>query len=175
MNEELDHLLFEDESMIRAYQSLRYSWFLRGKQRKIPTYGKHEGAKLFAALDYESGHVIHREEEVYDAEAFLRFLKQILAVYPTGKLVMVLDNGRIHKAAAIQSFLSEHPRLQFVFLPKYSPEMNPVERLWKWLKSDVIHNVFFDKTYKIRLAVRRFMNRVNQHLQEAIDRLCLDV
>lgn len=175
MNEELDHLLFEDESMIRAYQSLCYNWFLRGKQRKIQTYGKHEGAKLFAALDYESGQVIHREEDVYDAKAFQQFLEQILAVYPTGKLVMVLDNGRIHKAAAIRSFLSQHSRLQLVFLPKYSPEMNPVEGLWKWLKSDVIHNVFFDKTYKIRLAVRRFMNRVNQQPQEVIDRLCLNV
>ncbi|WP_411348095.1 transposase [Paenibacillus sp. WLX2291] len=115
------------------------------------------------------------EELDYDAKAFQRFLEQILAVYPTGKLVMVVDNGRIHKAAAIRFFLSQHPRLQLVFLPKYSPEMNPIEGLWKWLKSDVIHNVFFDKTYKIRLAVRRFMNRVNRQPQEVIDRLCLNV
>lgn len=161
--------------MIRAYQSLRYSWFLRGKQRKIRTYGKHEGAKLFAALDYETGHVIHREEDVYNAEAFTRFLKQTLDAYPSGKIVMILDNGRIHHAAAIQPFLSEHARLELVFLPKYSPEMNPVEGLWKWLKNDVIHNVFYNKTYKIRLAVRRFMNRINRQPQEVIDRLCLNV
>lgn len=53
--------------------------------------------------------------------------------------------------------------------------MNPVEGLWKWLKSNVIHNVFFDKSYKIRLAVRHFMNHVNQQSQEVIDRLCLNV
>ncbi|TKH46852.1 hypothetical protein C1I60_01535 [Paenibacillus terrae] len=50
--EEIDHLLFEDESMIRSYQALRYNWFPRGKQRQVPTYGKHEGAKLFGAIHY---------------------------------------------------------------------------------------------------------------------------
>lgn len=52
--EDIDHLLF-DESMIRSYQALQYSWFPRGRQRRVPTYGKHEGAKLFAAINYETG------------------------------------------------------------------------------------------------------------------------
>ncbi|NOU78469.1 hypothetical protein GC101_06195 [Paenibacillus sp. LMG 31459] len=64
-----------------------------------------------------------------------------------------------------------HSRLEFVFLPKYSPNLNPIEGLWKWLKSDVIHNVFYDKRYKIRTAVSRFMNRINQHPMEVIDRV----
>ncbi|MDY8022732.1 winged helix-turn-helix domain-containing protein [Paenibacillus polymyxa] len=46
-DKDIDHLLFEDESTILSYQILQYNWFLRGKQRKVPTYGKHEGAKLF--------------------------------------------------------------------------------------------------------------------------------
>ncbi|MFD1910063.1 transposase [Paenibacillus rhizoplanae] len=61
--EQIDHLLFEDESMIRSYQALQYNWFPRGKQRKVPTYGKHEGAKLCGAIHYETGQVHHREEE----------------------------------------------------------------------------------------------------------------
>ncbi|MNP52937.1 hypothetical protein D3C76_1473630 [compost metagenome] len=88
---------------------------------------------------------------------------------------MVLDNGRIHKAASIKHFLQDEPRLKFVFLPKYSPDLNPIEGLWKWLKSDVIHNVFYDKTYKIRIAVSRFMKRINQNTMEVIDRLCINV
>ncbi|CAM3130819.1 Tc1-like transposase DDE domain-containing protein [Paenibacillus sediminis] len=87
----------------------------------------------------------------------------------------MLDNGRIHKAATIEYFVQDEPRLEFVFLPKYSPDLNPIEGLWKWLKSDVIHNVFDDKTYKIRTAVSRFIKRVYQNPMEAIDRLCINV
>ncbi|AET59687.1 transposase-like protein [Paenibacillus terrae HPL-003] len=170
---DIDHLLFEDESSIRAYMALQYNWFPKGQQREIPTYGQHQGAKLFAAINYETGYVTHREEEL-DAQAFERFLKDILKTY-TGNLVIVLDNARVHHAKAIQPFLRKNPRLQFVYLPKYSPELNPVEGLWKWLKHDVVNNVFFQKFYVIRSHVTKFMNHINRVPQIIIDRLLLQV
>ena len=65
---------------------------------KIPTYGKHSGVKLMGILNYETGCIYCEEHEKYDAEVFLQFLKNILSQYPTGKIVMVLDNARIHHA-----------------------------------------------------------------------------
>ncbi|WP_367614116.1 transposase, partial [Heyndrickxia coagulans] len=56
-------MLFEDEAFIRAYQALQYNWFPKGQQRKIKTYGQHKGAKLFAAINYETGEITHYEEE----------------------------------------------------------------------------------------------------------------
>lgn len=64
-NGSIQHLLFEDESMIRAYLALQYNWLLKGQQRKIRTYRRHEGAKLFAAINYETGFVTHREDLSY--------------------------------------------------------------------------------------------------------------
>lgn len=58
--------------MIRAYQSLQYNWFPKGHQRKIPTYGRHEGAKLFGSLNYETGQVLYQDGERYDAPAFMK-------------------------------------------------------------------------------------------------------
>jgi hypothetical protein len=55
----VDHLLFEDESTIRAYQALQYNWFPKGQQQKVKTYGEHKGAKLFGAINYETGSVHH--------------------------------------------------------------------------------------------------------------------
>jgi hypothetical protein len=81
---EIDHLLFEDESMIRAYLALQYNGFPKGQQRKIPTHGQHKGAKLFAAINYETGHVVHREEQRFTTAAFQRFLSDILQKYPEG-------------------------------------------------------------------------------------------
>ncbi|WP_084064691.1 IS630 family transposase [Paenibacillus stellifer] len=171
--EEIEHLLFEDESMIRSYQALQYNWFPRGKQRKVPTYGKHEGAKLFGAINYETGQVHHREEEKADVDAFIRFLQDLLSAYPNGKIAIILDNSRIHHATGLQPFLKEHPRLHLVFLPPYSPNLNPVEGLWLWLKSDVVNNVFFEKFYKIKLHVGQFMKRINKQPMETIDRLLI--
>ena len=57
-----------------------------------------------------------QEEERYTADIFLEFLKKVLKQYPTGKIVMILDNARIHHAKLIQPFLNEHKnRLRLIF------------------------------------------------------------
>jgi transposase len=167
-------LLFEDESMIRDYQAIQKTWFLRGKQRIISTTGKHRGVKLLATLDYETGRIVWQEDEQYTAETFLAFLQKVLTAYPTGKLVLVLDNARIHHAKLLRPFLEEQKsRLDFVFLPPYSPQLNLVEGLWKWLKSSVINNVFYSTVAEIRLRVGQFMHEIMKHPRTIIDRLCV--
>lgn len=160
--------------MIRDYQAIGRTWFLRGHQRKIPTFGQHKGVKLIGTLDYETGRIICTEEGMYDAATFLRFLERILREYPTGKIVMVLDNARVHHAKLIQPFLEENwERLEFIFLPPYSPQLNLMEGVWKWLKETVITNVFFDHVLKIKKTVRGFLADVNGRLPEVIDQLCV--
>ncbi|EGC90829.1 hypothetical protein HMPREF9402_0055 [Turicibacter sp. HGF1] len=110
------HLLFQDECSIRDYQSLLSTWFPKGKQRFIPTYGNNKSVKLIGVLNYETGRVYVQEEEHYTADIFLDFLGNVLKEYPNGKIVLVLDNARIHHAKIIQPFLDEHKnRLQLVF------------------------------------------------------------
>ena len=125
--------------MIRDYQAIMKTWFPIGKQRIIPTYGKHEGVKLVGILDYETGHVYVEEHKKYDAQVFLQFLKNVLEIYPTGKIVMILDNAKIHHAKLLQDFLDKNnDRLELMFLPPYSPNLNKIEELWGWLKDSVI-------------------------------------
>ena len=159
--------------MIRDYQAIQKTWFNKGEQRIIPTYGKHHGVKLIGALDYETGKVICTEEERYDAKTFLKFLQKIVSEYESGKIVIILDNARIHHAKLIKPFLEENKeRLELLFLPPYSPNLNLIEGLWKWLKNDVINNVFYKTVYDIFLAVRGFINRINSNLSVTINRLC---
>lgn len=160
--------------MIRDYQAIQKTWFLKGQQRLIPTYGKHQGVKLMGTLNYETGEIFCIEEEKYDAKVFLRFLQKVLTHYPTGKIVMILDNARIHHAKLIQPFLAAHKnRLELVFLPPYSPQLNLIEGLWKWLKESVINNVFFSSKAQITKVVQQFIRHQNTNKQEIIDRLCV--
>ncbi|MET3210896.1 UNVERIFIED_CONTAM: transposase [Paenibacillus sp. PvR008] len=174
MKNEIQHVLFEDESMIRDYQAIQKTWFLRGKQRIIQTTGKHHGVKLLATVDYGTGKIVWQEDEQYTAETFLSFLKKVVDEYPTGKIVMVLDNARIHHAKLLAPFLTEmEDRLELVFLPPYSPQLNAVEGLWKWLKSDVINNVFYHTVTEIRTNVQQFMEEIMKVPLTIIDRLCV--
>lgn len=160
--------------MIRDYQAIEKTWFPVGQQRIIPTYGRHYGAKLVGILNYETGCVYAEEHSSYDAEVFLEFLGNVMNQYKKGKIVMILDNARIHHAKLLDEFLEQNKnRLELVFLPPYSPNLNMIEELWGWLKSSVINNVFFHNLDEIKAAVRSFISWVNSHPDKAIERLCL--
>lgn len=160
--------------MIRDYQAIQKSWFIKGQQRKIFTYGKNAGVKLMGVLDYETGKVYCEEHEKYDAEVFLGFLKQVIFQYPKGKIVIILHNARIHHAKLIQPYLDEvKDRLELMFLPPYSPEMNLIEGLWGWIKSSIINNVFYPPLNIVRNAVEKFIRNINRVLTQTINRLCV--
>ena len=87
--------------------------------------------KLIGGLDYETGCVYVEEHRKYDVEVFLQFLKNVLSRYPHGKTVIILDNAKIHHAKLLEEFLEENRnRLELVFLPPYSPNLNRIEELW---------------------------------------------
>ncbi|WP_143192139.1 IS630 family transposase, partial [Paenibacillus helianthi] len=143
-------------------------------QRIIQTTGKHRGVKLLAVLNYMTGQILWKEDEQYNAETFLSFLQMVVEAYSEGKIVIVLDNARIHHAKLLQPFLEDYKaRLELVFLPPYSPQLNLVEGLGKWLKSDVINNVFFHTVSEIRKKVAAFMQNIALDTQTIIDRLSL--
>ena len=159
--------------MIRDYQAIQRTWFKKGKQRVIKTTGKHRGVKLLATVDYCTGQMVWQENEDYTAQTFLTFLQKVLEVYPTGTISMILDNARIHHAKLLQDFLSENKRLTLVYLPPYSPQQSVVEGLWKWLKSDVVNNVFYHTVAEIRKNVHAFMESIMKDRSKIIDRLCI--
>jgi len=173
---EIDRILFEDESMIRDYQAIGRTWFPKGQQKKIPTYGKHWGDKLLGTLDYETGEGLCEHAEHYTAVEFLDLLKTktVVARYAGKKIVMVLDNAAIHHAKLIQPFLEAHRNhLTLMFLPPYSPQLNLIEGVWGWLKRSVIYNVFFRSVKEIIAAVTAFIERINKNPMETVNRFCV--
>ena len=151
------------------------TWFAKGQQRLIKTYGKHESVKLVGVLNYETGKVYVEEHEEFNARVFLNFLENVLALYPEGKIVMVLDNSKVHHAILLKEFLLKNPRLTLMFLPPYSPKMNIIEGLWRWLKDSCVNNVFFSKFYQIKIGIRKFIEWVNSISYTVIDRLCIQM
>ena len=120
-----------------------------------------------------TGEIFCIEGDRFDAAVFLEFLKAILKKYPNGKTAIVLDNSRIHRAKILVEFLEENKeRLELVFLPPYSPELNLIEGLWKWLKSDIMINVFYETSEEIKTSIRNFIITISQNPSEIITRLC---
>ncbi len=173
MDDDIQRILFVDESMIRDYQAIHQTWFERGKQRIVKTFGKHRGVKLVGYLNYETGEVYCEEHDSYDAEVFLRFLENVMSKNGEGKTIIILDNAKIHHAKLLQPFLKENEdRLELVYLPPYSPDLNLIEGLWKWLKEKIIYNVFYKTLPEIRKNINSFLEVISTNPEAVIQRLC---
>ena len=81
-----------------------------------------------------------------DADCYLKFLKAILKEYPDSrKIYLVIDNAPAHKSKKVFDFVSSAKgnRLELVCLPPYSPDLNPIEIVWREVKKDVVYNTFY--------------------------------
>lgn len=167
-------ILYEDESYIRDYQALCQTWGIKGKQRKIKTYGQHKGVGLFGVLDYHKGNILVDVAEQLNAQAFQTFLENsVLPAYQDKKIIMILDNGKIHHAKILAEFKEKYKdQLTFMFLPPYAPTINRIEGLWKWLKHSVIYNRFLKGINEIRNAVYDFLAAIKYKRDFIKQRLC---
>jgi transposase len=110
----------------------------------------------FGAVSLRTGKLVTAFEPKFNAESFQRFLALLLTHRPHDKrLALVLDNAKYHHARALQPWLHQHrKRLTLLFLPPYSPELNPIERVWKLTRRLATHNRHFPTLDAILNAVR---------------------
>ncbi|MDT2262756.1 transposase [Paenibacillus larvae] len=146
-------MLFEDESMIRTTRRFRRPGSFAGSNASFQPRASIVGSNCWPRLTMKRDTSFGKKMNSTPLKRFFPFFKKRSYDYPTGKLP-VLDNARIHHAKLLRPFLeAQKNRLELVYLPPYSPQLNIGEGLWKWLKSSVINNVFYSAVSEIRLRV----------------------
>jgi transposase len=100
---------------------------------------------LFGAVNLRTGQLVTQFCSPFNAITFGTFLRTLLRHRsPTRRRVVVLDNARSHHATLLRSYLTERQQvLSLSFLPPYSPELNPIERVWKQARKLCTHNQYF--------------------------------
>jgi transposase len=151
-----DHLLYLDECDLHLLPTIRAMW-MKGPRRRVPTPGTNAKHAFFGALEAVSGHWQCADHDRKLAVHFVTFLEQLARAYPPGTLYLALDNVSAHRAKVVQRWLIAHPRVQALWLPKYGAhEVNPVERIWGLLKTDVAANRLAGTLATLVEAAHRF-------------------
>jgi transposase len=137
-------LFFGDEASFALWGSLSYTWGRRGHQPQVPTTGLRKGYKVFGAIEFFSGRLIYQgTEQRFQSDSYQSFLCYLLSQVP-GRVILIQDGARYHTSKATRQFLEQHKeRLTVYQLPSYSPDYNPIEYLWKKVKTHATHNRFF--------------------------------
>jgi transposase len=152
--------LYEDECDLHQLPVVRGQYQRRGEQREIPTPGVNHKQPVFGFLEGRTGEwhywLLARKRSV----EFLICLQALYQWYPTGPILLILDNCSIHKSKLTCRWLANHPRFQVFYLPAYSGHnTNPVEKVWWALKAECAANQMYASREAIQDAVHAFFSR----------------
>ena len=165
-------LLFGDEASFPQWGTLTYTWAPRGQQPVVKTSGKRKGWKVFGLIEYFTGRFFHQGlEGRFNSASYTAFLARVLQ-QTTQHLILIQDGARYHTSAETKQFFAQHTdRLTLYQLPSYSPDYNPIEKLWKKIKQQETHLHYFPTfgalTEKIEQALLKF-----EHAPQEILTLC---
>ena len=134
-----------------------YGWIQKGVRKEIPTNTGRQRLNLSGALDIVSKKVLVQEDVTLNAQSTIAFFKKIEKAYPESVKVHVFcDNARYYKNKEVQKYL-EHSKIQLRFLPPYSPNLNPIERLWKLMNEEILYNKYYEKFTEFKTEVMGFL------------------
>jgi len=147
-------------------------WGKKGIQPRISSLGGRKRQNLSGAVDPIHGTVCVALANSLKSEAFIEFLDGLLTRNPGKKVILYTDNARAHRSKKVQCFLNEHKNiLEVNYLPKYSPDWNPQEAIWRRFRKAVSHNTFFESFVEFQRAIVHHFRKVKLPSQEIIS-LC---
>lgn len=127
-------LYFQDEANVSLTAFLGKTWSPRGKTPKAKVTGKRGGVAAMSAIS-RCGHLLFRlhQKRIASGEV-IGFLHQMLKHHKRRHLVVVMDQAPPHTSKKTKAYIESQPRLHVFYLPKYSPDWNPDEKVWNHLK-----------------------------------------
>ena len=142
-------MFFGDEASFALWGSLSYTWAPRGHQPQVKTTGLRKGYKVFGAVYFFSGLLLYQGiEKRLNSDSYQTFLLYLLA-QSSGPILLIQDGARYLTSKALRDFLKRHQDRLIVYqLPSYSPDYNPIEYLWKKVKTEATHNRYFPESVK---------------------------
>jgi transposase len=133
-----------------------YGWIKKGVRKEIPANTGRARVNLSGVVDVITHKVLVQEDDMLNAEATISFLRKLEDAYPTkSKIHLFSDNARYYRNKSVTEYLKTS-RIRLHFLPPYSPNLNPIERLWKWMKECVLYNTYYEDFEDFKSAIFGF-------------------
>lgn len=156
-------LYFMDESGVSLTAVMGKTWAPKGETPVIKTTGKRGGLCVTSAISPVGKMTFRIEKGKVNADKHIEFLIQIMKQHPNRKIIVIEDNAPAHIAYAVKSFVASQPkRIAIYYLPSYSPELNPDEHVWAYLKAHQLKSHQAQTTKELKHLVKRKMYNIQR-------------
>lgn len=128
-------LYCQDEASVCLTPILGKTWSLRGQPRKVKVTGNRASISAMSALSPHGRLVFRLHQKRIASPEVIDFLGQLLRHHPRRHVVVVMDQAKPHTSKATTAYIEKQSRLHVFYLPPYSPDWNPDEKVWNHLKN----------------------------------------
>ena len=164
-------IIFTDEAGIRRDGTIHYGWYKKGCIAEVPeSGGRFESRKLIGAVDPVEGKFnLKRGPKKITTDVYASFLKDQSDFYHNYWLLVVHDGAPWHGKLCLANKLEKlgvH-NIDTMFLPKYSPKMNPCEKFWNWMRETVTHCRYYENMDELDDSILKFYKRAYNQREKA--------
>lgn len=142
--------------------TLKAMWGPKGQQVMIQTPAQPKKRYGIGAVDYHSGQTVVLIRRRKRRREIGELLEALLEKHPTGILYVAWDNSNTHEDEEVEAVLRGAGRLVLLYLPTYSPWLNPIEMLWRHFRREVTHCEIFPSLKALFAAAYEFFERYNR-------------
>jgi len=165
-------ILFMDAVHPTMATKISHGWIKKGVDKPIETTASRTRVNIIGAIELNTMKVTNNFVETVNAQSISNFFEKLRQAYPESqRLHLILDQAGYHRSQEVK----EAAKLQGItlhYLPPYSPNLNPIERLWKVMNEEVRNNVVFESAAIFRQKLAFFFTdiipKINDKLVQRI-------
>ena len=156
-------LYFLDGSHPQHNSMPAYGWIKTGEEKELKSNTGRKRVNVNGALNIEDHTVVVRTEDTINAQATIRLLKDLEAKHTTVETIYcIADNACYYRAKMVQEYVAQS-KIKLLFLPPYAPNLNLIERLWKFFHKKVMYNTYYASYAEFEEAIGTFFDNLNAH------------
>jgi transposase len=155
-------IYFADSVHPQHQTRLAYGWIFKGDTKYVPTNGKQKRLNIIGGINLSGHKIEYTLADTINFKSIKNFLRHLrLKNKGTTKLHVIWDNAGYHKHQEVQSF-AKKLNIKLHYLPPYSPNLNPIERLWKVMHEYVTYNKYYGKFKEFEQAILKFFKTIGK-------------
>jgi len=160
-----DPIYFMDGTHPQHNSVAAYGWIKRGTDNTLESNTGRKRVNINGAIDIQRLDVVTEFGEAVNAQSTLALFEKIESRHPRATRIYIFsDNARYYRCRLVREYL-ETSRIELVFLPPYCPNLNLIERLWKYFRKQVLYNKYYERFADFETACQSFFGRIKAHAE----------
>jgi len=161
-------IVFTDEMSVSTSARNGYGWTYNQRLVVDAPQNHVERANYFGAVEVTEGTIIETVRKSAKSQSFLHLLHKIETRYPKEKTLVIMDNGAVHHSWKVGKFFDKSDNMKPLFLPPYSPDLNPEEYIHNFLRDKLLNNRNFKSIKQIGFMIDRFAKQMTAETVRSI-------